>query len=159
VIFLVLDLDNPDPGKPSKGKPARKPIELDAPADSAAAKGESKLEILRDETSTYRKKRAAVDPVKLKRQRAVLTSVLVIVILASVAFAAIYFLNRNPSFEQAKDGPLPVQSAPALVNRPVPPSRVNSPVVPNSRPDPLSSMPGLNQPEERIKDSTSGGIH
>jgi hypothetical protein len=163
VIFFVLDLDNPDPDKPARGKTGRKAIDLDAPAEETAARAKkegSKLEILRDDTATYRKRRAAVDPVKQKRQRVVLTSFLVIVIVASMAFAAIYFLNRTPTFEQARDAPLPVTSAPTHVASPAANrSRTAAPVVPNRRPNPLSTMPGLTQNEERFKDSTSGGIH
>lgn len=163
MTFFVLNLDGPESDKPGKGKSARKPLDLDAPADSESAKagkGDGKLEILRDTDATYAKKRRQEDPVKEKKKRTILTSVLVVLTLAALAFIATQFMNRKPTFEEAGNAPLPVTSMP---RRPPQLSRPSgpAPVLPNARTNPVTTMPGLNPPtDDRGGDvPAAGGIH
>src|SRR5688500_1007970 len=102
-MFFVVDLDDPDPNRPKKGAPSRKPVDLDAsPEETAkAAKGDGKLEIVRDPDSTYRKRAARVDPAKARRQRMIVTSVLVVLTMAALGFVGFYLLNKKPTFEEA----------------------------------------------------------
>ena len=164
MILFVFDLDDPDPDKSSSKKPPRQAVDLDAPADAQPSKSEKggggKLEILRDTDTPYRKRRT-VDPVKERKRRTILTTILIIATLAALAFVGVnLFLNRKPTFETAKDAPLPIRKAPTPViqsGRPAGPA----PVRPHSgRPNPLATMPGLNPGgEERDRDQSSSGIH
>lgn len=160
-MLFVLDLDDPDSGKPGKGKSARKPLDLDAPADAAptkTGKGDGKLEIVRDTDSTYRRKPLPIDRVKERKRRKLLTSILVGVTVVALILIGNHFLNRKPTLEDAKNARLPITSAPA--NAPVA-RRLNAPapVIPGQQPDPRTAMPGLNEPDDRGRDSTAGGIH
>ena len=162
-MFFVLNLDDPEPDKPSKSKGGRKQLDLDAPSDSGASKasaGDGKLEILRETDAPYSKRRQRVDPVKEKKKRTVITSVLVVLTLAALAFIAAQFMNRKPTFEEAGNNALPVTSLPARppqASRPAGPA----PVLPNARPNPINTMPGLNPGPEDRGDSApaAGGIH
>jgi hypothetical protein len=162
-MFFVLNLDDPEPEKPSKSKAGRTPLDLDAPTDSEKSKpgsGDGKLEILRETDAPYSKKRQRVDPVKEKKKRTVLTSVLVVLTLAALAFIATQFMKRKPIFEKAGNNGLPITSLPT---RPPQASRPSgpAPVLPNARPNPMNTMPGMNPPPDDRGDSApaGGGIH
>ena len=160
-MFFVLDLDDSDPNRPKKGAPARKPVDLDAaPEETAkAAKGDGKLEIVRDPDSTYRRRAARVDPIKARRQRTVITSVLVVLTVAALGFIALQMLNKKPTFEEARDAPLPVTSTPAPAANP---GRASgpAPVLANPRSNPVETMPGLNPSREGSEDDRpTSGIH
>jgi hypothetical protein len=163
-MFFVLDLDNPDDSdKTSKNRSARKPIDLDEAGtspDSKAAKGESKLEIVRDTSSTSFRRIRKVDPVKEKRRRVLLSSILVVATVAAIALVVTHFMNRNPTFDATPNTPLPITSAPMPINRTFrAPGRASNPVIPHQQGNPVSTMPGLDAPDDRGKDSTSGGIN
>ena len=165
MLHFVLNLDDPESDKPSKGKPPRKPVDLDAPVEDRPAKGgkaDGKIEIVRDPDSTYRnrKRTLTVDRVKEKKRRKVLTSILIVTTVAALAVMAVFLLQRPPTFQDARDAPLPITSTPAVTKGPIQgQNRGPAPVVPNSQPNPLSTLPGLNQEADRGSDSTSGGIH
>ena len=162
MILAVMDLDDPDSDKPAKGKPARKPLDLDAPVEdnpARAGKGDGKLEIVRDEDSTYRnrKRPQKVDRVKERKRRRILTSLLVTVTVAAIAVIAVFLLKRPPTFGEARNAPLPITSTPTAINAPIAGrNRGPAPVVPNAPQNPLNN---LNQDTDRGRDSTSGGIN